>query len=36
VPLLFLLTIYYNKIIFNNIGAPKHDIIKEKTKRNLC
>jgi len=31
----FLLAIYYNKIIFNNSGAPKHDIIKEKNKEEL-
>ncbi|EGJ41749.1 nucleic acid-binding protein [Streptococcus sanguinis SK355] len=30
-----LLAIYYNKIIFNNSGAPKHDIIKEKNKEEL-
>ena len=28
-------TIYYNKIIFNNSGALKHDIIKEKNKEEL-
>ena len=28
-------TIYHNKIIFNNSGAPKHDIIKEKNKEEL-
>jgi len=30
-----LFAIYYNKIIFNNSGAPKHDIIKEKNKEEL-